>query len=250
MTEAERELHGVVAAKGPARLEVRSLSAGYGELVVLHNATLSLRAGSVTALLGPNGAGKTTLLRAITGLISAVTGQVCVDGRDVTQSDPTDRAKRGLCLVPEGRGVFRQLTVRENLRMFRPPWVQANHAHDAIEAFPVLRHHMDQVAGAMSGGEQQMLALARAFMAEPSVVLLDEVSMGLAPVIVDQLFVALEALSATGVAMLLVEQYVHRALKLADQVVLIDRGRISFTGPSDRLDDGNLIESYLGMGIE
>ena len=144
--------------------------------------------------------------------------------------------------------MFRGLTVAENLRMLQPTWVKGeDRAEAALEAFPILKERMSQVARSMSGGEQQMLALARCWLADPKVVLLDEVSMGLAPVIVDQIFGALRLLAARGVALLLVEQYVHRAMALADHVVLLNQGRVTFSGPAAEVDESDLMRTYLGV---
>jgi branched-chain amino acid transport system ATP-binding protein len=229
-------------------LELVGVSAGYGRMAVLRDVSVTVPKGSVVALLGPNGAGKTTLLRTAAGLLRAMTGTVRVGGDDMTRCAPSQRAKRGLCLIPEGRGVFRALSVRDNLRMQVPPWAEGDDAIDrAVVAFPVLGERMNQLAGSMSGGQQQMLALSRAFVTEPRVVLLDEVSMGLAPRIVDQIFTALRGLSERGVALLLVEQYVSRALEFADVVNMLDRGRISYSGSASGLDEAAVLQGYLGV---
>src|SRR5262249_44242257 len=158
---------------------------------------------------GANGAGKTTLLSCAAGTLKAQSGRIRVNGRDVTSDSPSQRARAGLCLIPEGRGVFHALTVRENLRMQVPPWAaDASGVDSALEAFPVLKRKLGQLAGTMSGGEQQMLALCRAWIGQAAVVMVDEVSMGLAPHIVDEIFVALRELRASGVALVIVEQYV------------------------------------------
>jgi branched-chain amino acid transport system ATP-binding protein len=231
-----------------ALLELRGVSAGYGETVVLRDVSVNVPAGSVVALLGANGAGKTTTLRVAAGLVRPTEGSVLIAGEDVTATSPNKRASAGLCLIPEGRGVFRGLTVAENLRMLQPAWVKGeDRAEAALEAFPILKERMSQVARSMSGGEQQMLALARCWLADPKVVLLDEVSMGLAPVIVDQIFEALRLLAARGVALLLVEQYVHRAMGLADHVVLLNQGRVTFSGPAAEVDESDLMRTYLGV---
>ncbi len=215
---------------------------------MLRDVSITVPEGSVVALLGPNGAGKTTLLRTAAGLLRAMTGTVRVGGDDMTRCAPSQRAKHGLCLIPEGRGVFRALSVRDNLRMQVPPWAESDDAIDrAVEAFPVLGERMNQLAGSMSGGQQQMLALSRAFVTEPRVVLLDEVSIGLAPRIVDQIFTALKGLSERGVALLLVEQYVSRALEFADVVNMLDRGRISYSGAASGLDEAAVLQGYLGV---
>jgi branched-chain amino acid transport system ATP-binding protein len=240
------------AAIGPttpadqAVLALQGVSAGYGRTTVLRDVDLTVPAGKVVALLGPNGAGKTTLLRAASGLLGVGAGHVFMSGSDVTRKRPHERAKTGLCLVPEGRGIFPNLSVRENLLLQIPPWRKDAGYQRALEAFPILEERLAQRAGSMSGGQQQMLALSRCFLAEPRVVLLDEVSMGLAPRVIDEIFAALVKLSQSGVALLLVEQYVNRALKIADHVYLLGRGNITFSGPPSELDEAELMRRYVG----
>ena len=235
------------ASDEAAVLELRGVYAGYGAATVIRDISISVRAGSVVALLGANGAGKTTLLRTASGLLTPSVGNVLLGGNDVTTDRPNKRARLGLCLIPEGRGIFRSLSVRDNLRIQQPKWVRDDHTDEAIEAFPVLGSRLNQLAGSMSGGEQQMLALSRTFMAEPKVVLLDEVSMGLAPLVLDQIFAFLKTLASRGVSLLLVEQYVDRALEMADAVVLLDRGLTTFSGSPDDLDHDELLRNYLGV---
>ena len=231
-----------------AVLTLQRVSAGYGRTAVLRDVDLTVPAGKIVALLGPNGAGKTTLLRAASGLLSISAGQVRLGGSDVTREPPYRRAIGGLCLVPEGRGIFPNLSVRENLLLQVPPTRQHVGYEPALEAFPILSERLTQRAGSLSGGQQQMLALSRCFLSDPSVVLLDEVSMGLAPRIIDEIFDALVKLSHNGVALLLVEQYVNRALGIADHVYLLGRGRITFSGPPAELDEAELIRRYVGAG--
>jgi branched-chain amino acid transport system ATP-binding protein len=231
-------------------LEVEGLSAGYGETEVLTNIAFAVAPGSISALLGPNGAGKTTLLRTLSGLLRPHHGRVLLSGEDVTQRKPSVRARRGLCLIPEGRGVYPTLTVAENLQLATPPWVDGSRRDEALDAFPILKHRLKQRAGTMSGGQQQMLALTRCFLSEPAIVLLDEVSMGLAPLIVEEIFVALTRLAANGTALLLVEQYIHRALEMADTVHLLSRGRVTFSGPPGAIEEASLMESYLGAELD
>ena len=199
-------------------LALDGVTAGYGRTIVLRDVTMSVPAGKVVALLGPNGAGKTTLLRTAAGLIDCMSGTIRQGSDDVTRRDSVRRARGGLCLVPEGRGIFRTLTVRENLVLQVPPWIKSTALERAYDAFPILKQRAKQRAGTMSGGEQQMLALARAYLSQPKLVLLDEVSTGLAPRIVDEIFSALDTLAGQGVALLLVEQYIHHALAMADRV--------------------------------
>jgi branched-chain amino acid transport system ATP-binding protein len=230
----------------PALLELRGITAGYRRTTVLRDVDLRVAPGSVVALLGPNGAGKTTLLRVASGLLTANRGEVRLLGEDVTHRPPNQRARRGLCLVPEGRGIFPNLSVRENLTLQVPPWERQAGYDAALEAFPVLKDRLSQTAGSMSGGQQQMLALSRCFVSNPKVVLLDEVSMGLAPRIIDEIFGALQKLSDNGVALLLVEQYVTRALHLADHLYLLGRGRVDFSGSPSEIDEADLLRLYVG----
>ena len=230
-------------------LRIESLSAGYGRTEVLRDVTLGVPAGSVAALLGPNGAGKTTLLRTAAGLLRPSAGSVQLNGTDVTKRRPAERSRGGLCLIPEGRGIFPNLTVRENLVLQVPRGRKDAALDDALEAFPVLKERLGQVAGTMSGGQQQQLALSRCYLAAPAVVLLDEVSMGLAPKVIDDIFEALRKLAAKGVALLLVEQYVHRALEMADVVYLLNRGQVTFSGPPSELDEDELMRGYLGASL-
>jgi branched-chain amino acid transport system ATP-binding protein len=225
------------------------ITAGYGETTVLREVDLVVQPGEVVALLGANGAGKTTLLRVASGLLRTRHGAVEIAGKDQTRRAPSRRARAGLCLIPEGRGIFADLTVRENLRLQIPPWCREKDVTRASEIFPILGERLDQVAGSMSGGEQQMLALARCWLAKPSCVLLDEVSMGLAPRVVDEIFAALNKLAMAGVALLLVEQYVDRALAMADQVQLLDRGSTAFCGPASSLDRDAVMRGYLGAEV-
>jgi len=228
-------------------LSLSGVEAGYGSTVVLRAVGLQVRRGTVVALLGANGAGKTTTLRVVAGLIRPRRGTVVVNGADMTRAAAHKRARAGLCLIPEGRGIFRSLTVRDNLELQVPPWMKAQTIEPALAAFPVLESRLEQVAGSLSGGEQQMLAMSRAYLSEPRLVLFDEVSMGLAPFVVDQIFTSMRDLAARGVALVVVEQYVHRAMELADQVVLLRRGEIAWEGRASDLDEEALTEAYLGQ---
>jgi branched-chain amino acid transport system ATP-binding protein len=229
-------------------LSLRDVSAGYGTALALRQVSVTVPAGAVVALLGPNGAGKTTLVRVASGLVRPFSGQVTLDDADLTGRPPHEFAGRGICHIPEGRGIFPGLTVRENL-------VLQGHgtpAHTAVEqgtvAFPVLGRRLDQIAGTLSGGEQQMVAVARAYISNPEHVLLDEVSLGLAPMVVDEIFAFLGRLVERGCALLLVEQYVDRALALADFVYVLDRGRIAFAGESRELEEVDVFATYVGRG--
>jgi branched-chain amino acid transport system ATP-binding protein len=235
------------ATSGLPALRLSAIHAGYGRTAVLRDVSIEVPKSQVVALLGPNGAGKTTLLRAASGLLRPSSGSIVVDGADMTKAAAVKRARAGVCLIPEGRGIWRNLTVRENLRLQVPPGAARADVGVAVEMFPVLGERINQTAGTLSGGQQQMVALARAYLANPAVVLLDEVSMGLAPKVVDEIFEALRKLADTGVALLLVEQYVTRALAMADRVVLLDRGQVAFTGVPGELDEQAVLRRYLGV---
>jgi branched-chain amino acid transport system ATP-binding protein len=218
----------------------------------LRDVSIRVQAGQVVALLGPNGAGKTTALRCASGSVRPSTGRILVDGRDVTKVPPHRRAKMGLCLIPEGRGIFRSLTIAENLRLFVPS--NSGNASEALDRaltiFPALQSRMNEVAGRLSGGQQQMLSVARAYVGNAKIIMLDEVSLGLAPLVVDEIYRALDALAKTGVAMLLVEQYVSRALHMCDSVVLLRKGGVAYSGPPTNLDERSFLRDYLGVDFE
>jgi branched-chain amino acid transport system ATP-binding protein len=241
--------HAAVTESTGHALVLRNVTAGYGRTTVLRDVSLTVPSGRLVALLGPNGAGKTTLLRVASGLLRPAAGEVLLAGENVTRCAPNQRARSGLCLIPEGRGIFRSLTVRDNLRMQVPPWERDTAVDIAVAAFPILGQRLSQVAGSLSGGQQQMLALGRAYLSRPAVVLLDEVSMGLAPRVVDEIFAALASLATTGVALLLVEQYVNRALEMADDVVLLDRGAVTYAGAAGDLDEAAVLRGYLGGDV-
>jgi branched-chain amino acid transport system ATP-binding protein len=228
--------------------ELRGVDAGYGGTQVLRGVDLVVPPRSIVALLGPNGAGKTTLLRAASGLIRPTGGDIRLDGESVLGLPPHDLCARGLCHVPEGRGVFPALSVRDNLVLQSKPGTEKESIERAVSAFPRLGERLNQIAGTMSGGEQQMLALARAYIQRPRFVLLDEVSMGLAPKIVDEIFEFLARLAAEGSSLLLVEQYVARALHAADYVYLLNKGQISFAGEVSEVDADAIAAEYVGVG--
>ena len=230
-------------------LSALGIDVAYGDTMVLRNVSLTAPAGSVVALLGANGAGKTTLLRALSGLLRPRTGRVVLDGTDVTGWAPHRLARLGLHHIPEGRGVFPALTVAENLVVYSSKGHEGEAVERAVDAFPRLGQRIRQVAGTMSGGEQQMLALARAYVQRPRMVLLDEVSMGLAPQLVDEVLAFLDRLSKEGTALLLVEQYVNKALAIADYVYILNRGRLSFAGEPAELAGQDVFEQYLGMAV-
>jgi branched-chain amino acid transport system ATP-binding protein len=227
-------------------LTLENLSAGYGGADVVRNVTLHVPDSSVVALIGANGAGKTTLLRAASGEITPTSGRVLLDGVDVTAASTTARAAAGLCYVPEGHSVFPSLTVKENLDLFAGRRPDRAAMDRVLTAFPKLGQRLRQGAGTMSGGEQQMLAMARAFLSSPKVVMLDEASMGLAPLIVDEIFESLERLATTGVSLLVVEQYVAKVTSIADYVCVLSQGRLSFVGEPAEVDQMDLAAAYLG----
>jgi branched-chain amino acid transport system ATP-binding protein len=227
-------------------LRLDGIRAGYGQATVLRDVSLVVPDGAVVALLGPNGAGKTTLLRVASGLLHPMGGRVVLDGEDVTDTPPQRRRRLGLCHIPERGGVFADLSVAENLRLFARPGGEDEAIARAVTAFPALKPRLQQPAGTLSGGEQQMVALSRVHGDESRVVLLDEVSMGLAPKLVDTIFAFLDDLARNGVSLLVVEQYVAKALGIADYVCLLDRGRTAFAGQPAELDSADLAAHYLG----
>jgi branched-chain amino acid transport system ATP-binding protein len=229
-----------------AALTVTGLRAGYGSTNVLHGIDLVVPAGAAVALLGANGAGKSTLLKTIAGLLPATSGSVELGGVDVTAAPADARARAGICLLPEGRGIFRNLTVRENLAMQNGSRDVDAAVAQIVARFPRLESRMNQTAGTLSGGEQQMLSLARALSTDPAVVLADELSVGLAPVIVDDILAAVSAMRAEGRSILIVEQYVSRVLALVDYVYLLHKGRVVFVGEPAQCDGGRVFDQYLG----
>jgi branched-chain amino acid transport system ATP-binding protein len=231
-----------------ATLSVRGLRAGYGQGEVLHGVDLDVGAGELVAVLGPNGAGKSTLLKVLAGHLRPRTGAVAVEGVDLAGAPPELIARCGVYLLPEGRAVFPSLTVAENLRLSSgaPEPSLAGRIADVLDVFPQLAARQGQAAGTMSGGEQRMLALARALVADPRVLLLDEPSLGLAPKVVDEVFGAVARFRALGTSVVLVEQYVHRALAVADRAVVLASGRVAWSGPAADLDEADLARRYLG----
>lgn len=228
-------------------LELRGVEAGYGGSTILRGVDLVVPEQSIVALLGSNGAGKTTLLRVASGLLKPTTGRLKLRGSDVTGASAFALAAAGVCHVPEGRGIFSSLTVRENLQLQSPPRQEASSIERATSVFPRLGQRLDQVAGTLSGGEQQMLALARSYVQSPAVVLLDEVSMGLAPAVIDEIFDFLTTLAVAGAALLLVEQYVTRALAVADYVYVLAKGAVSFVGEPSELNEADVFNAYTGV---
>lgn len=227
-------------------LELRDVHAGYGRIEVLTGVDLVVPRGAVIALLGPNGAGKTTLLRTISGLVKPTSGHVHLAGEHVQDVSPARLNRAGLCLVPEGRGVFPNLTVEENLVLASIAGPATRKVLDgAYLRFPVLHQRRSQLAGSLSGGEQQMLSLARALASEPAVLLLDELSMGLAPMIVESLYDTVAEIAASGVSVLVVEQFAAAALRVADYAAVMRGGRVVASGEPQQVE-ALLGELYFG----
>jgi branched-chain amino acid transport system ATP-binding protein len=228
-------------------LELREVRAGYDGISVLHGVDLSVAAGQVVALLGPNGAGKTTTLRVAAGVHPLRSGRLLLGGRDVTGASARDLARAGVCLIPEGRGVFPNLSVRDNLLMMTFTGRSRRQVEQiAYSRFPDLARHASRAAGTLSGGEQQMLALARGLATDPAVLLLDELSMGLAPLVVGRLYEQVAAIAREGVAVLIVEQFAAAALGIADHAAVLVRGRVERRGRPDSVLRAELSALYLG----
>ena len=218
-------------------LSLRGVRVGYGAVEVLHGVDLDMAAGSLTALLGPNGAGKTTLLSAVAGLLPLRAGQILWAGRDVADTPPDALARRGMLLIPERRGIFGTLSVRDNLQVFGG---RGGDLSPAFDAFPILGKRLNQEAGSLSGGEQQMLAMSRALLSNPRLLLLDEISIGLAPRVTRLLFDVVAGLAEGGTTVVLVEQYLSDALRLADVVYVLSRGEVAFAGEPSELQGKDL----------
>ncbi len=238
-------------------LTINNLFAGYGKVQVLHGISMQVPKGKVVTLIGSNGAGKTTTMRAISGMIAPTGGEITLSGKRIDGLESYDIARLGLAHSPEGRRVFATMTVTDNLRLgafprytgSRPKGDVEADLERAMELFPRLKERRMQLAGTLSGGEQQMLAMARAVMLNPDVVLLDEPSMGLAPILVEEVFRIISRLKSEGVTMLLVEQFAAAALAVADYGYVLENGHISVHGPATQLrDDPAVKAAYLGAG--
>jgi branched-chain amino acid transport system ATP-binding protein len=235
-------------------LELEDLNVAYGRIQALRGITLSVEEGQIVTLIGANGAGKTTTMKTVSGLLAPQSGRMTFDGEDLTKIRADLRVRRGICQVPEGRGIFPGMTVLENLDMggfVRKDRRSAEFAADlerAFTLFPRLAERRNQVGGTLSGGEQQMLAIGRALMARPRLLLLDEPSMGLAPQFIAQIFRVIEEINAEGVTVLLVEQNAKQALGLAHQAYVLETGEVTRSGPgSELLADPSIQDAYLGV---
>jgi branched-chain amino acid transport system ATP-binding protein len=232
-------------------LSVHDVKVAYGGIQAVKGVSLEVREGELVSLIGSNGAGKTTTMKAITGLLPLGGGHIELAGQTIDGQGPWDLVQQGLAMVPEGRGVFTRMTIVENLQM--GAYIRNDHAAIAQDiervftTFPRLKERRDQLAGTMSGGEQQMLAMGRALMSRPKVLLLDEPSMGLSPLMVDKIFEVIQEVSAQGVTMLLVEQNASRALQIADRAYVMESGLITLSGNAHAmLHDPKVREAYLG----
>jgi len=237
-------------------LETQSLSTGYAGRAVVHEVDLALQEGEIVALVGANGAGKSTLAKAISGLLPALSGRILLDGAPIERTSPAERVRLGIAHVPEGRQVFSGLSVAENLRL--GAWVHRGALSEpeterrierACEAFPALLERLQQPAGTLSGGQQQMLAIARGLMADPRYLVLDEPSLGLSPILVVEIFRMIGALRSRGIAILLSEQNARMSLAIADRALVIETGRVAIEGAGrELLGRRDVTERYLGVG--
>jgi branched-chain amino acid transport system ATP-binding protein len=235
-----------------AILEIKDVTSGYGDVQILWGSTLSLEKGKLTCLVGGNGVGKTTLLRTVMGLLHPWSGTITFAGNNVSNLPAHAKAEMGLVLVPEGRQLFTDMTVYENLELGATNQRARPHASKNLERvyemFPRMKERSGQKAGTLSGGEQQMLAVARGIMADPTILIIDELSLGLAPVLVLQLFESLKLLRDEGITLLLVEQNVHLALAISDYGYVLAEGKIEIEGPAHQLiKDQHVRAAYLGL---
>jgi branched-chain amino acid transport system ATP-binding protein len=233
-------------------LEINNLTSGYGDLPVLHEVSLSVNKGEIYSILGANGAGKSTLLNTLAGTVKATSGAINFNGVDLAKIKPHKIAENGLVLVPEGRKLFPDCSVEDNLKLGAYHAVARKVAKETIEEmyemFPRLAERKDQLAGSLSGGEQQMCAIARGLMAKPKILMLDEPSLGLAPIVVSQVFELIAGLPARGLTVLLVEQNVAEALSLSARASVLEQGRFTLSGSAkDLLNNPTLQEAYLGV---
>jgi branched-chain amino acid transport system ATP-binding protein len=233
-------------------LQVRHLDVLYSRVQALWDCSLQIERGEIVALLGANGAGKSTMLKAISAVVPVAAGEIVLDGQRIDGLPPQAIVARGVVQIPEGRHIFPAMTVRENLLMggYHPSRRRTRRGalDEVFDAFSVLRERQGQLAGSLSGGEQQMLAIARALMARPSLLMLDEPSLGLAPLLIDEVFDRIRTIRAQGVTVLLVEQNTSEALAIADRGYVLENGRIAIEGPSARLlADEHVRQAYMGI---
>ena len=240
-------------SESDALLSVQALDVRYGSVQALFDVSIDVPEGSVVAVLGANGAGKSTLARAVSGLVPSFGGSVTFAGQDITKAKPHQIRRDGLVHIPEGRGIFPGLSVQENLRMavrrVGTPDERRSAVDHAYDLFPRLAERRSQRAGTLSGGEQQMLALARALAVPPKLIIADEMSLGLAPLVVDFVFESIKHASETGVTIVLIEQFIHRALGLASQCVILKQGSVAWTGPSENARQ-EVLDRYLGESAD
>ena len=235
-----------------ATLEIKNVESGYGQVQILCGVSLNLPPGKLTSLVGSNGAGKTTLLRAVMGLLTTTKGSVHFDGRDVTKISSHDKVQMGMVLVPEGRQLFTDMTVQENLEMGATPGAArgeyAKNLEWVFELLPRLKERRAQISGTLSGGEQQMLAIARGLMSKPKILMFDELSLGLSPLLVLNLFEVIRKLKSEGYTMLLVEQNVQMALAVSDYAYVMANGRIEVEGEAKKVREMESVrKAYLGL---
>ena len=235
-------------------LEVDNVSVNYGAVRAVHSVSLSVNEGEIVTLLGPNGAGKTSMLSAIIGLVPVAEGTVSFEGQNINRLDTESRVARGITVTPEGRHVFANLTVEENLilgaAIRRDADGVARDLETYLDMFPILRERFKQSGGSLSGGEQQMLAVVRALMSGPKLLMLDEPSLGLAPQIVDQIFKLISGLRDHGLTLLVVEQNAQEALKFADRAYILSSGNLEFAGAAEELrTSADLMKAYIGEGV-
>jgi branched-chain amino acid transport system ATP-binding protein len=232
-------------------LDIRALHAGYGHMKVLHGIDLNIAAGEIVALLGSNGAGKSTLNNNISGLYKPTSGEILFEGQNIAGMRSEHVVDLGIIQVPEGRRIFPNMSIRENLELGgyrRGKENRAKNMERVVSVFPRLSERFDQLAGTLSGGEQQMLAIGRAMMAEPRLLILDEPSLGLSPLLVEEMFALIQQLNKEGLSIFLVEQNVMQSLEIADRAYVIENGEVVISGPADTLiDDPELKKSYLGL---
>jgi branched-chain amino acid transport system ATP-binding protein len=232
-------------------LEIRNLQACYGEMTALWGVDLTIRPGELVAVIGPNGAGKSTLINAISGLVDVPDGQLRWEDTDIVHASAESRVRSGIIQCPEGRKLFPEMTVEENLLMGAYSRIERSTVNQSLEEiydqFPILRERRRQIASTMSGGQQQMVAIGRALMARPRLLMLDEPSLGLAPIVVNEVFELLKRIHKTGMTILLVEQNVHQTLEIADRAYVLENGKIALEGTGhDVLNNPHMKAAYLG----